>query len=201
MSRIAIFSDIHGHYGNLLSTLHLAEDQGCTRFICLGDIVEGNGENENVILELVRRQIPCIRGNHDEFHDVALSPEAENFLKGLPESIAEDGVLYTHISPRDCKKKPKNPWEAWNVFDETDHRLVFVGHIHIPLLFGFKNDLPVEARDYLIRPGMILHLDPTDRYIACPGSLAASRDGTSNAYFMIFDSEELSLKLIKIPVL
>ena len=134
--RTAFITDIHGNLAGLLKVIEDILDQQCQQIICLGDLVEG-GDYNNEVVELIRRQqIQTVQGNHDEFNDVHLSHENKSFIQNLPLEIIEDDLCYTHISARSNNRKIDNAIEAWNCFDEMPHRLLFVGHTHIPLLFG-----------------------------------------------------------------
>ena len=65
MSRIAIISDIHSNPTALNAVLKDAEEKGCSRVVCLGDIV-GYGYDPNACIDMVReRNIECFLGNHD----------------------------------------------------------------------------------------------------------------------------------------
>lgn len=119
--RIAVISDIHGNHAGLMAALDDIAAQGCDRIVCLGDLVEGGPDNDRVIETLRERGVPCVRGNHDENNDVALSNVTRQFLNALPESIVEDYVLFIHISPRAKKRKIDHVVEAWNVFEESDY--------------------------------------------------------------------------------
>lgn len=63
--KIAIISDIHSNPTALQTCIEDAERKGCTRFVCLGDIV-GYGYDPNACIEIVRsKKMLCIMGNHD----------------------------------------------------------------------------------------------------------------------------------------
>lgn len=185
--RTALISDIHGHLAGLRAVLDDIARQDCDRIVCLGDLVEGGPDNEAVI-ELLRAQgIPCVRGNHDEINDLSLSHEARSYLRALPESIVERDTLFVHISPRPIKRKLNHVTEAWNVFDETPYRLIFVGHVHVPLIFGARcadfGSATLHAFDYN-RP---FALDPDDRYIVSVGSVGYGRDAVGKLRYAIHD--------------
>lgn len=63
--RIAIISDIHANPAALTTVLDDAERQGCSRIVCLGDLV-GYGYDPAVCIDICReRGIECLLGNHD----------------------------------------------------------------------------------------------------------------------------------------
>ena len=186
--RTALISDIHGHYAGLLAVLADAQAAGCDRILCLGDLVDGGDGDEEVVRLIRDSYIPTVRGNHDETNSLTLAGDVRAFLDALPEEIREGDVFYTHISPRRKKAKILDVYEAWNVFGETDGRMVFVGHAHIPLLFGEWSDHACQAMEYPLSSNAPLTLDPDDRYIVCVGGVGYSRDGIAKPRYTIHDA-------------
>ncbi len=65
--RYAIISDIHANLEGLEAVLKDAQEQKCTHFVCLGDVV-GYGPNPKECLDIVRGlNCPVVMGNHDEY--------------------------------------------------------------------------------------------------------------------------------------
>ena len=76
--RIALFGDIHANLEALEVVLADAREQGCTDFVCLGDVV-GYNANPSECLEIVRSMdCPVVKGNHDEDAAGDLSLDAMN---------------------------------------------------------------------------------------------------------------------------
>ncbi len=169
--RIATISDIHGNHAGLLVALYDIVAQGCGRIVCLGDMVEGGAGNELLIETLRECGVPCVRGNHDENNDAALSSAARQFLNALPESFVEEDVLFIHISPRAKKRTIDHAVEAWNVFEESDFRLIFVGHAHVPYIFGQRSRFNGEACRHDFEYNQTFAMDETDRYNVSVGSI------------------------------
>ena len=186
--RTALISDIHGHYAGLLAVLDDAQAAGCGRVLCLGDLVDGGPGDEEVVRYVRDHGIPTVRGNHDETNSLTLAGDVQAYLDALPEEIREGDALYTHISPRRKKAKILDVYEAWNVFGETDARRIFVGHAHIPLLFGEWSDHSCQATEYPLASNAPLALDPSDRYIICVGAVGYSRDGIAKPRYAIYDA-------------
>ena len=186
--RTALISDIHGHSVGLLAVLADARAAGCDRVLCLGDLVDGGPGDEEVVRYVRDNRIPTVRGNHDETNSLTLAGDVRTYLNALPEEMREGDVLYTHISPRRKKAKILDVYEAWNVFGETDAQRVFVGHAHIPLLFGEWSGHACQATEYPLASNAPLMLDPDDRYIVCVGAVGYSRDGTARPRYAIYDA-------------
>ncbi len=172
------------------------------QIICLGDLVEGGEENEAVVALMRRHPIEVIRGNHDDIHDCPLSPDAARWLTDRPDTLIADELLFTHITPRRKQHAIRDRTEAWNVFDETEYRRCFIGHLHYPVLYGEASEDICEARAYPVDSG-IVPLDPLDRYIICFGAIGYPRAGGRFIRYGIFDDQEETVEFIKLagPVL
>lgn len=201
--RTAIISDIHGHYVGLEAVLADIERQRCDRIVCLGDLVEGGPDNERVISALLDLRVPCVMGNHDEINDVGLPESWRQVLQALPESIEEGEAFYTHISPRQIKRKINHAIEAWNVFEETPYRFVFVGHVHVPYLFGKRSTSYGEASKLEFEYNRPYALSADDRYIVSVGAVAYGRDQVGKIRYGILDRDAMTVELraIEGPVL
>jgi predicted phosphodiesterase len=201
--RTAFISDIHGNHAGLLAALADIESRNCDRIVCLGDLVEGGPGNEEVIETLRRLAVPCVRGNHDENHDVALSAASRQYLANLPERIDEGDELYVHISPRAINRKINHEVEAWNVFDETAFRLIFIGHVHVPYIFGKRSAAYGEAKRHPFEYNRAFALSAEDRYIVSVGSIGYGRDMVGRIRYAIYDREAhaVELRAIDGPVL
>ena len=65
--KYAIIADIHANLEALQVVLEDIKAQKCTHVACLGDVV-GYNANPKECLDIVRSMnIPCIKGNHDEY--------------------------------------------------------------------------------------------------------------------------------------
>jgi len=187
--RTALISDIHGNYDGLQAVLKDIERQGCDRILCLGDLVDGGTQSVEVVRLFQQRAIPVVQGNHDEYPDAPLPPDVRNYLSDLPEAIVEGQTTYTHTSPRQRKTKIVDAIEAWNVFEETAYRRIFVGDLHAPLIFGQQCPDKVSAAFYPITYDAEFQFAPDDRYIVCVGAVGYSRDAYHWLRYAIFDSE------------
>ena len=202
-NRTALISDIHGHYEGLLAVLADARTARCDRILCLGDLVDGGAGDEEVVHYIRDHDIPAVRGNHDETNSLMLAGDVRAYLDALPEEIREGDALYTHISPRRKKAKILDMYEAWNVFGETDARRIFVGHAHIPLLFGEWSGYACQATEYPLSSNAPLALALDDRYIICVGAVGYSRDGIAKPRYTIYDARAKTVesRAVDAPVL
>ena len=188
--RTALISDIHGNYAGLLAVLADIEQQHCDRIVCLGDLVDGGSESMKVVRLIQEQGITTARGNHDEYPNEGLPPEIEDYLRQLPESTIEGQVIYTHTSPRSRRAKIIDGVEAWNVFEETKWTRIFVGDIHIPLVFGEHCVEKVSATAYPIPYCEELRFAAEDRYVVCVGVVGYSRDGYNWLRYAVYDDAQ-----------
>jgi putative phosphoesterase len=108
--RVAALNDVHGNLPALEAVLADLDRDPVDAIVCGGDVVLGAQPAE--CLELLRtRDALFLRGNCERLvlepadetsawcHD-RLDDEARAFLAGLPTTVALDGVLFCHGSPR-----------------------------------------------------------------------------------------------------
>src|SRR5580658_8897442 len=93
--KYAIIADIHANLEAFQVVLGDIEKQKCTHIACLGDVV-GYNANPKECLDIVRaRNIPTIKGNHDEYcsGDSALegfNPHAAEAVNWTRQQLTED---------------------------------------------------------------------------------------------------------------
>lgn len=203
--RFAIVSDIHSNLEALLKAFELVESRGVREIVCLGDIV-GYGANPNECLELIFRKCSIVLlGNHDQaaidlteaeqFNQHArvaahwtsarlLASNKERLHQLLTTAVFSDAFL-VHSSPDEP--------EAWNyilstfdahqAFRHFSERICFVGHSHVPGVFGETTASKKVTRD--------------DRFIVNVGSVGQPRDGDARLSFGIFDSDRWEYENIR----
>lgn len=193
--KLAIISDIHGNLKALETVLEdINSRSNIDNIICLGDLVDG-GEEDQEVVELIRfKDINCVMGNHDEFNNCNLPQSTKKWLNSLPEKIEFNQTYFTHISPRDNKAIANNI-EAWNVFDEFDYRLCFIGHLHYPIIYGEKCEDFAESTVYNVNQGKY-NLEESDRFIICVGAVGYPRGGGKFIRYGIYDDQENSIEFV-----
>ncbi|CAN5489110.1 hypothetical protein BH09SUM1_BH09SUM1_19070 [soil metagenome] len=199
MARLGIFSDPHGNAAGMRAMLDHARQNGCTTFICLGDVAEGGEEGDACVRLLQEARIETIRGNHDEdCRFTPISDSSKSWLGGLPAEIQRGDTLFTHIAP--SSEKPINSgYRAMSVFEEfADFRLLFVGHLHYPALFGERSEDRIQASLPKWSYGVPFALNQDDRYIICPGSVGYPRDGMRQLRYAILDEEANAVTFMRL---
>ena len=210
--RYIIFSDLHSNLEALNQFQNVIETIDYDKLVCLGDIV-GYGADPNACVEWVMRNVDfSIAGNHDwaavnktsttyfnlnayascQWTREKLTEENKKFLCSLSLVHEEGGVYWVHASPFEP--------EAWHYvtskigakryFRNFEAPICFVGHSHKPVILEQTAD--GEVNDYV---SDIWDIEPGKRYIFNDGSLGQPRDGNPDPSFMIFDSEENTVKI------
>jgi len=210
--RYIIFSDLHSNLEALNQFQKEIETIGYDKLVCLGDIV-GYGADPNHCVQWVREKADfTIAGNHDwaaiEKTDIAyfnsyayesclwtrkkLTEDNKNFLRSLPLDHEEGGVYWVHASPfePDAWHYVTSKTGAKRYFRSFEAPICFVGHSHKPVILEQTAD--GEVNDYVAE---FWDIEPETRYIFNDGSLGQPRDGNPDPSFMIYDSEEKTVKV------
>ena len=200
--RIALFGDIHANLEALEAVLHDAEEQGCTDYVCMGDIV-GYNADPSACLEIVRsHNWPVVKGNHDEDasgdHSLEImNPIAATALEWTRQQLTEEQrtwlrnvrmvrqvedftVVHSTLDQPQSWNYVTNKFDAMSNFSYQFTNLCFHGHTHVPRVFIRDNRVSeVDALSVVIEPGM--------KYFINTGSVGQPRDGDWRACYVIYD--------------
>jgi putative phosphoesterase len=127
--KIAFFSDVHANLPALEAVLQGIDSQKPDAIYCLGDLVNQNVWNNEVVDLIREREIPTIQGNHDEgigsgksfFNFTYTFPEAKQWGK---EAIAYTLKNITKGNQEYLAKLPKLKHLAFQLENGTKYRLV-----------------------------------------------------------------------------
>ncbi|HVZ97254.1 MAG TPA: metallophosphoesterase family protein [Chitinophagaceae bacterium] len=103
--RIGIISDIHANLPAIEEVLKALHRQGVTKIYCLGDTVNQNVWNNEVIELLLEKNIPVIQGNHDAGIGKGLQRFPFSFSSRETEKIGFEAIRYTLQQVTDENKK------------------------------------------------------------------------------------------------
>ena len=211
--KYAIIADIHANLEAFQVVLDDIKEQNCTHVACLGDVV-GYNANPKECLDIVRgMNIPCVKGNHDEYCS------SEDHLEGFNPHAAE-AVNWTRkqltVEDREWLRDLKylrlvanftivhatlDVPQRWGyVFDKLaaaasftyqNTGVCFFGHTHVPVAF---------IRDSQVRGGTYskFKVEPGRKYFVNVGSVGQPRDGDPKAKYVVYDMDESSIELRKL---
>jgi diadenosine tetraphosphatase ApaH/serine/threonine PP2A family protein phosphatase len=219
--RYLIISDLHANLEAFDAVLVAAPPSTWDRLIVLGDLV-GYGAAPNDVVDRVRGLAPfaIIRGNHDKaacgledasnFNHIArvaaawtgdtLTPDNREYLRALPAGpvTIDERVEICHGSPFDEDHYIFDADDAWRAIETGERQLCLFGHTHLPVVFQRTGDI-FEGFVPEGDEGVTIRLEPGVRYVVNPGSVGQPRDGDPRAAFAIYDSEQLTLQLRRVP--
>ena len=218
--RIAFLTDIHGNFEAMNATLHAARTVGFDHLVVLGDLV-GYGPDPAAIVEIVGGLVDegavCIMGNHDVAVCATSSGMSDNariaanwtrtqlrrphldFLAALPMSVRQEDRLYVHASARTPEKWPyiRSADAAEACVAATDARLVFTGHTHIPAVF---HGLPGhKLATFVPNANVEMPISSIRRAVVVVGSVGQPRDGIPAACYGLFDAEQRTITMRRVP--
>src|ERR1017187_5542339 len=208
--KYAIIADIHANLEAFQVVLQDIEKQKCTHVACLGDVV-GYNANPKECLDTVRAMnIPCVKGNHDEFcsSDTPMegfSPHAAEGGNGTRGKLTEDDRKWLRelkflrlVSNFTIVHATLDAPQRWGyVFDKLaaaasftyqNTPVCFFGHTHVPVAF---------IRDSVVRGGTYskFRVEPGRKYFVNVGAVGQPRDGNPKAAYVIYDMSESSIEL------
>lgn len=208
--RYAIIADIHANLEAFETVLRDIKEQRCSHIVCLGDVV-GYGANPKQCLDLVRDlNIPCIKGNHDEYcsidaHAEGFNPHALEAVswtrQQLPEAdrqwlrdlkylrlIANFTIVHATLDGPQRWGYVFDKLEAAASFTYQNTGVCFFGHTHVPLAF---------VRDATVRGGTYsrFRVEPGKKYFVNVGSVGQPRDGNPRSGYVVYDLNEGSIEL------
>ena len=124
--KIVFISDIHSNFEYLTTVLEKIDKLSVDKIYCLGDLINYY-DKPNEVIDLIRKkQIQCIKGNHDKYllselpykqerglyygiqrHLEIIRPDNIDYLKSLPDDLVVEHKSYlfylTHSLPGNCE--------------------------------------------------------------------------------------------------
>ena len=208
--KYAIIADIHGNLEAFQTVLEDIKTQNVNQIVCLGDVV-GYNANPKECLQIVREMnIPCVKGNHDEYCS------SEDALEGFNPHAAE-AVHWTRNQLttedrqwlRDLKYSRMvgnftivhatlDAPQRWGyVFDKLaaaasfpyqNTQVCFFGHTHVPVAF---------MRDSVVRGGTYskFKIDVSKKYFVNVGAVGQPRDNNPKAAYVVYDTDAGTIEL------
>jgi diadenosine tetraphosphatase ApaH/serine/threonine PP2A family protein phosphatase len=195
--------------------LEACEKEGVDKYLCIGDVV-GYNANPSECLELVRKLdlAGIVMGNHDEqaaednelvgFNPQAafaiewtrkhLSDEQRQYLRNLRLSIQLGKLTIVHATLDSPRRWGYifDKHSAGASFSYQFSQICFCGHSHVPLAFEkFGTIQGGKYKEIKIQAG--------HKYLVNVGSVGQPRDGDWHAAYVIYDTDENTVRLNRIP--
>ena len=208
--KYAIIADIHGNLEAFQVVLEDIRAQKADHIVCLGDVV-GYNANPKECLQIVREMnIPCVKGNHDEYcstdnHLEGFNPHAADAVHWTREQLSDDDKLwlselkYTRLAANfTMVHATLDAPQRWGYvldklaaaanFPYQNTQVCFFGHTHVPVAF---------MRDSVVRGGTYskFKVDPTKKYFINVGAIGQPRDNNPKAGYVIYDMDAQTIEL------
>jgi predicted phosphodiesterase len=208
--KYAIIADIHGNIDAFQVALDDIRAQNATHIVCLGDVVGYNARPKEC-LQIVRdMNIPCVKGNHDEYcssdnHLEGFNPHAADAVHWTRNQLTEDDkkwlrdLKYTRMAANfTMVHATLDAPDRWGyVFDKLaaaasfpyqTTQMCFFGHTHVPVAF---------MRDTVVRGGTYskFKIDPSKKYFINVGAIGQPRDNNPKAAYVIYDMDAGTIEL------
>ncbi|HUE40359.1 MAG TPA: metallophosphoesterase family protein [Chthoniobacterales bacterium] len=202
--RYAIISDIHSNLEAFEAVLADADDNKCTDFVCLGDVVGYNANPHDCVDRVREMECPIVKGNHDEqasliessrdFNEMAeaaiqwtrdhLTGEDKNWLRDLKlqRQLQDFTIVHATLDTPGQWGYVFNNLDAAASFTYQHTTVCFFGHTHVPVAFVRDEGVQRQQIDKL-------RIDPGKKYFINVGSVGQPRDGDWRAAYCIYDVE------------
>jgi predicted phosphodiesterase len=213
--KYAIIADIHSNLEALNVVAQAVRD--ADDVICLGDIV-GYGPNPNECVEIVDKlKCTAIAGNHDmasigKLDPVYFNREAREAIEWTAKVLNDPSVKYlgsltehqmihdfemVHGSLRDpFVEYISNIQEGAATIELMKKNLLFVGHLHIPLVIVKEKDGNFDG--WQLNDGDVVELSKFDKIIINVGAVGQPRDMDNRASYGIYDTEAKTVEIKRV---
>lgn len=199
--RFAIFSDVHANLEALDAVLADAQENKCTHYVCLGDVVGYNANPHECVDRIREMDCPIVKGNHDEqasltessrdFNEMAeaaiqwtrdnLTEEDKNWLLELKlqQQVRDFTIVHATLDTPGQWGYVFNNLDAAASFTYQHTTVCFFGHTHVPVAFIRDEGVERQRIDKL-------RIDPGKKYFINVGSVGQPRDGDWHAAYCVY---------------
>jgi predicted phosphodiesterase len=198
---IGLIADSHGNLEATAEAIRILRERGAGMLVHLGDFCDSiRHDRTAAMIRLLRENgVLAVKGNNDFSVERMLADERRRpdpageptiaYLRTIPFTRALNGLLFAHSLPYDSLRSFYEPIDTGNtrraarLFTETDFRLLFCGHSHIPILFRMAGENVTREQVPL---GEKRFQDADDRFIVIVGAAdegeCALYDGETRTY-------------------
>lgn len=201
--RIGIMADSHGDLERTRSSIALFRRLKADGLFHLGDACDFL--KCKTMLPMIRlleeSGVRAVKGNNELQAErgmaerlagtAAAGTRVLRFFRDMPFVREFDGLCFTHSMPWGGLRSVYEPVDdggterAASVFRNTDYRIVFCGHSHVPVLFRWRSG---EIRRERVETGVRLRLEREERYIIVVGALERGGCGFFDRESMIYET-------------
>jgi len=200
--RIALFGDIHANLEALEAVLKDAEEQGCTDYVCTGDVVGYNADPVACLEKIREMGCPVVKGNHDEDasgkHSLeAMNPIAAESMQWTRDQLSEEQrgwllklrmvrqvtdftLVHSTLDQPGAWNYVTSKFDAMSNFSYQFTDVCFHGHTHVPRVF-IRNDRVVQE------PAESVEIQSGQKYFINVGSVGQPRDEDWRSCYAIYD--------------
>lgn len=217
---IALLADTHANRQALEACLAHAQSRGVERYVFLGDYVGYGGDpawTVETIMGLVANGALAVLGNHDatiskpadhlhtdarfvvEWTRNQLGVAERQFLAKLPLTIEDEDRLYVHADAYAPER-----WNYITTVEEaarnlttTPQRLIFVGHVHQPAIYGLS--ATAKMTSFTPVANVPVPLLGWRRWLVVLGSVGQPRDGDPAACYATYDTVKGEIIFHRVP--
>lgn len=191
--RLGLISDIHGNYEALQAVLSKLDEMKVSQIYCLGDVVGYYTQVNECCEELIKRNIPCLMGNHDwymvgggfcprsksvndclAYQRKVIKKSNVEWLTGFPVQRRVGNMHMVHggwADPIDEYLRDPTP----EYFSRIEGEVFISGHTHVQTLLKFENH----------------------KTYCNPGSVGQPRDNDPRAAFAVVEDDEIILHRVE----
>jgi predicted phosphodiesterase len=212
--KFAIFGDIHANWEALETVLADASAHGVTHYACIGDIVGYNANPHECLKKIQEMACPVVKGNHDEEASaeteiVGLNPLAHAALEWTRRNLSDEDkkwlrelrmvrqvrdftIVHSTLDTPSSWAYVMNKFDAMASFSYQFTQLCFFGHTHTPRFYVKGTTVTLESVE-------TLRLETGKKYFVNVGSVGQPRDGDWRAAYCIFDHDNQTITLRRLP--
>ncbi len=221
--RYAILGDVHANREALDAAIADAQASGVDAYAQVGDVV-GYGPDPAYCIDKLR-DLGChiCLGNHDaavvrrlpldvfnpfakmalEWTMFELKRSHRDFLSSLPLEVELPGIdaviVHGSLFKPESFDYVRSLASAARSLEIQRTQLCFVGHSHQPCLFVMYEDGRCDLLSIFKREGHYqMGAQSSERLLVNVGSVGQPRDEDPRAAYVLFDSEEMSLQLVRV---
>lgn len=158
--QMAVLADTHGNSWALRAVLDDITRRGITQIVNLGDTADADMDPAGAIDLMMQHDVQSIAGNYETFRPGQISPDQEDWLKGLPKTLDLGDVFCCHGTPTSdtealIEEITFNRIELAPIeliaerLGDVQHDVILCAHKHVPRM------VMLQSGRLVINPGSV----------------------------------------------